>query len=359
MSRSNSSCCRSPLGYACSAKSDLVDVWDMSADLALDRPDGLDGPAWASIDENRSRLQRACASQDWPQAIGSAKELVEATAKVVLDARGTTPPSELDYIEALNEAHKALERQPGPGLASDEDIRNVASAMLKIAKSIREPRNRYGTGHGRAVPAAPPEEVVHVVVDAAMVWCRWALRRLAHLIAGEPNGLARDLNDMTLGRFHRGTLSARLEAADLPHMQPPDQFLLGVAVAHRAMNGTFTVAEEGVEACAESMDLTTWPVGYRLGLSEGMFLNRAGYVHPSVYSVQHAAKVLAPMSGTGLGLWIQALSTKIGQATLTHQLSDPHERTRVVDAMTRTVHRFRDAQDKQAWLVIAGQLSPQ
>jgi hypothetical protein len=116
----------------------------MAGDIELQRPDGLDETAWNSIEGCRVRLERARRDLDWSLVVGSAKDLVEATAKVVIAARGGTSPSEQEYVEALNEAHKALGRQPGPDLSDDPQILAVASSMLKIARSLREPRNQYG-----------------------------------------------------------------------------------------------------------------------------------------------------------------------------------------------------------------------
>ncbi len=189
-----------------------------------------------------------------------------------------------------------------------------------------------------------------------MTWCRWALRRLNHLIAGEPNILARDLDNMIT--FTRESIVARLVAADLPNLEPPVQHRLGQAVAHRAMAETFVVAQEGLEACADSMDLTKWPVGYRLGLVDGLFFNRAGQVDATTYGVEQAARVLAPVEGARH--WLHLLTKTIGQATRSSRLSDPftvHDSVHdVVEAMSRAAHQFRNDDDRQAWNAIAAQL---
>jgi hypothetical protein len=270
----------------------------------------------------------------------------------VIAARGGTSPSEQEYVEALNEAHKALGRQPGPDLSRDPPILDIASSMLKIARSLREPRNQYGTGHGRAVAPDIHEEVVHVAIDASMTWCRWALRRLKHLIAGEPNGLARDLDNMV--SFTRESIAARLAAADLRNLDGGVQHRLGLAVAHRAMAETFVVAQEGLEACAGSMDMATWPVGYRLGLADGLFLNRAGQVDATTYGVEQAARVLAPVQS--VGDWLNVIAERIGQATMSYRLSDPATAHEVVGAMSRAARHFRN-DDQQAWNRIAAQLN--
>jgi hypothetical protein len=95
---------------------------------------------------------------DFGLVIGSAKDLVEATARAVVDATGETAPNNFDYQDAINAAHAALEYQLGEGLAPDASVRQVAAASKKIASRIREIRNEYGTGHGRAqLPLIPAE----------------------------------------------------------------------------------------------------------------------------------------------------------------------------------------------------------
>jgi hypothetical protein len=54
---------------------------------------------------------------------------------------------------------------------------------------------------------------------------------------------------------------------------------------------------DGVDACAADDDLTRWPPAYREGLAQGLFVNRDGYLAPEPWSVEAAARVLAPMPG--------------------------------------------------------------
>lgn len=91
--------------------------------IELERPDGLSDDSWAAIEDSWRRLSDAVANGDHRLAIGSAKELVEGTARVVIHARGETAPSNADLPAVLTRAHAMLERQPGPGLAQDGSAR--------------------------------------------------------------------------------------------------------------------------------------------------------------------------------------------------------------------------------------------
>jgi hypothetical protein len=56
-----------------------------------------------------------------------------------------------------------------------------------------------------------------IVTDATMLWCRWALRRLGHLLAGYPNLLRAELKTPV----GRDRLQKHFDDVRLPH-QPPD-----------------------------------------------------------------------------------------------------------------------------------------
>lgn len=259
--------------------------------LYLQRPDGLEDAAWTAINDPLQRLNRALAENDLPLVVGTSKDLAEAVARVVLAARGETVASNEDFQKLVTRAQVALERQPGQGLAADEAIRLTAQSALKAIKGLSELRNRFGSGHGRALAPEVAEEVVLVSVDLAMMWCRWALRRLRHVIFGRPQVLITALS--TGQTFYRGALTARLEAARLPELLEPDQSALAHAVAHRAMTGTFVVAEDGVERCAESNDWVAWPNAYRAGLVAALLINSEGRIDTNPWAVRQIGLLLS------------------------------------------------------------------
>jgi hypothetical protein len=211
---------------------------------------------------------------DLQLVVGTCKDLAESVAKVVLAARGVTTATNEDFPKLMTQAQAVLDRQPGKGLASGAQIRDVAQGALKIINNLPNLRNRFGTGHGRPLIPEVAEEVVLLSVDMTMMWTRWALRRLRHVIFGRPDNLIKYLGSGAT--FYRGDLAARLEAACLSGLAAPDQSALAIAVAHRALTGTFLVMEEGVEACAQSGELTKWPDAYRVGLINGLVINADG-----------------------------------------------------------------------------------
>jgi hypothetical protein len=192
--------------------------------LTLERPNGIKNEAWQVIDAQQRRLALALETGDHPLCIGTAKELVEAIAK---------------------------------GLATQ----------------LGAIRNAYGTGHGRSEQPAVTEEMVHLCLDGALLWSRWALRRLGVLTLSMPEPLIQDLEH---AHFRRGDLAKRLDAAGLAALDPPVQRRIGLAVAQRAMRETFVVRHDGVEECARSRDLTIWPAHIGARSSRGCSSTRAG-----------------------------------------------------------------------------------
>lgn len=289
--------------------------------LRLDRPDGLEDASWQAVEQALQRLNNAITAADLPLVVGSAKELTESTAKVVLAARGQIPASNIEYDPLISAAHAALDRQPGKGLAADEPVRLAAQQAAKVVRNLRELRNDYGTGHGRAFAPEVAEEVALVSVDLTMVWCRWALRRLRHAIYGRPQNLITDLSGG--GRFTRGVLAERLVAANLSAVEPADQAALAVAVAHRAMSGTFLVQEEGVEACAQSGDLTMWPEPYRCALIEALILNQAGQIETRPWAVAQIGLLVAVLPPEVAADVLMTVAEKCRSATLSAWMSIP------------------------------------
>jgi hypothetical protein len=133
--------------------------------LRLDRPDGLEDATWAAIDGPLQRLNRALAEDERPLVVGTCKDVAEAVAKVVLTARGETVASNEDFQPLMGRAHADLGRQPGRGLATDPQVRDSAQAAEKLINNLPTPRNRFGTGHGRALAPEVAEEVVLLSVD--------------------------------------------------------------------------------------------------------------------------------------------------------------------------------------------------
>jgi hypothetical protein len=259
---------------------------------ALVKPAPLPDAAWASIDDVFRRLREACGRNDRPLIVGSAKDLVEAVARVVLDVRGEPAGSQELYDAVLGRAHALVEHQPGDGIARDAPVRQAATQAKKMAGLLRELRNTYGTGHGRATLPTIEDEVLETCIDASLLWVRWVLRRLGALMLGQVDPL---IMALTSEWFTAGELAGRLRAANLPALDPAEQRRLGVAVGQRSSRDTFVVRIDGVETCANDPDDARWPAAYREGLVIGLFVDPVGQlrVDEGIRAPRLAAQVLS------------------------------------------------------------------
>ncbi|WP_406364412.1 hypothetical protein [Streptomyces sp. NBC_00645] len=240
----------------------------------LPRAVGLQHDQWRAIEDAYGRLAAAVAADDRPLVVGSSKELVECVARTTLVAYGRVVADGDEYTKVLASAHQVIEHAMGPDIPGNHPLRLIPDCAKKMAIQLRELRNRYGTGHGRATIHDITDEVIDASVHAALVWVRWALARLQTVLLGAVGPL---VNDLRHGLFSRGELATRLEAANIPHLDKAEQHRLGVAVGQRAANETFNVRLEGIRACAD--DPQRWPDNYREGVVQGLFVNEDGQAH--------------------------------------------------------------------------------
>ncbi|GAA4830195.1 abortive infection family protein [Kitasatospora terrestris] len=149
------------------------------------RAEALSGAS--GIKAELDRLRRFGA--DYPDdAIGAAKQLIEATAKFVLLQRGLPVDDRHDVPALVKQAQQSLLLHPGalPGPRSGdspdnaESIRRVLGALTSAAVGVAELRNRFGTGHGRLVaPTGLGPRHARLAVGTAATWCELMLDTLA------------------------------------------------------------------------------------------------------------------------------------------------------------------------------------
>ena len=289
------------------------------ARFEVTRPDNLSDGHWACISIELDRLARAIDADDAGQAISDLKCLVEAISRIVLAVDGT-PAGPADSFDAtVNRAHDLLARQPGRALENTSPFSKIASQANKIVRNLAEIRNEYGGGHGRAHVPLRSDEMLVLALDYSLSWTRWALRRLGYFVLGRPSELIRDLIDQQIS-FYSGTLAQRLEAANLPALEPQHQRGIGVAVGQRTMQDTFVVRIDGMERCRDSDDLAAWPRDYRVGLANGLWFSRDDRLTMTPASVQNALMVLDPVDAAGA-----ELTDLINRAMRARAVSRPRE----------------------------------
>ena len=143
---------------------------------------GLTDPA--AIREHLDRIARAIEDDDAAQAIGSAKELIESTAKVVLHERGL-PVNDKDSLpELVRAAQVALAVHPtsvSVGPDGSDAVKKILGGATTVATGLAELRNRgYGTGHGAAQRRVGLRaRHARLAVAGAKMWCEFMLDTLS------------------------------------------------------------------------------------------------------------------------------------------------------------------------------------
>lgn len=140
----------------------------------------------AVILDHLERIRRAVDDDlDPAQAIGSAKELIESTAKAVLTERGLPVDASPKLPALVTQAQQALRLSvdksvPGPdGTAA---LKKVLGAASSLAIGVDELRNAgYGIGHGGGPSTRVALHARHarLAVNAAVTWCTLVLETLA------------------------------------------------------------------------------------------------------------------------------------------------------------------------------------
>jgi hypothetical protein len=143
---------------------------------------GLTDPG--AIREHLARISRAMDSDDAAQAIGSAKELIESTAKVVLHERCLPVRDKDDLPDLVKQAQLALAVHPSSAAAGPDGsdaVKKILGGATSVAVGLAELRNRgYGTGHGpgRARVGLSGRHA-RLAVGGARLWCEFMLDTLA------------------------------------------------------------------------------------------------------------------------------------------------------------------------------------
>jgi abortive infection Abi-like protein len=106
------------------------------------------------IDDHAKDMMSPRTSRQLANAIGSAKELVEATLRAAID-RFEQPYGRTDDLPVLmRKWRKAVENIASPDLKGRDSLDKAQAALASLVTFLAEWRNAYGRGHGR--PEYPP-----------------------------------------------------------------------------------------------------------------------------------------------------------------------------------------------------------
>lgn len=121
-----------------------------------------------ALDDQLERLRRAV--DDPALLLGTAKDLLEAIAKFVLEEFGVSISSRVDFGELWYLARErlgVLPQQVDGGALGGHQIKAILQSSWKIAEQVNELRGLQGTGHGRTLPTGVSPEMALLVVREA------------------------------------------------------------------------------------------------------------------------------------------------------------------------------------------------
>ena len=121
-----------------------------------------------AIEDQLDRLRRS--AEDPALMLGTAKEMLESTAKYVLEAFSVPYSATMDFDMLWFHTRDRLGLHPKDvdvGAPGGEEVREILQASWSIARMTNVLRNREGTGHGRTLPTGVSVEVAHLIVREA------------------------------------------------------------------------------------------------------------------------------------------------------------------------------------------------
>ncbi len=273
----------------------------MSADrydrFAIPQPEHLGEAHWGAISAEVERFGRALEASDRGLALGQLKSVVEAVSKIVHDINGKPAAHNASFDTVVNVAHHLLAQQPGHELAYESPFGDLATQARKMAVNLSQIRNSYGSGHGRAREPELRGEMLDLTMDGALMWTRWALRRIDHFASGRPETLIRDLIGDPRGQivFYSGVLGERLKDANLGGIEDKHARAIGMAVGQRAARDTFVVRDEGVVSAINDDSVERWPAPYRLGVASGLLFTPEELPTFTTYNLLQALQICEPV----------------------------------------------------------------
>ncbi|SDY62502.1 hypothetical protein SAMN05660209_03300 [Geodermatophilus africanus] len=179
--------------------------------------------------------------------------------------------------------------------------------------------------------------MAEIAGDAAMLWSRWALRRLGHLMAKYPTRLLTEL----AGGAQRERLRTVFEEVLLPEQPKDVQHAIGVAFGHEAAGGFGNAWDVGLNPATVSSDLDAFPVDYRLGLVEGMVITYGGQLGLLDAYVPRLVDVLTPVPSTRAAAAVNDLAEKADSASwITRWRNGPFDPAATMAALERERRRL-------------------
>ena len=137
-----------------------------------------------ALDAQIARLRNA--PEDAALLLGTAKELLESSARYVLDELSQPARKNASFDELMHLARERLGLLPKQVDAEDaagRAVRKAYDGLGKVAEAVNELRNIEGTGHGRTLLPATSPATARALVEASAVLSQVMLSTLDRTFA--------------------------------------------------------------------------------------------------------------------------------------------------------------------------------
>lgn len=155
--------------------------WSLSNDGLLSPISGIDLTTGGrdALDEQITRIRGG--TDDPGQLLGSAKDLLEAVSKFVLEEFSVPISKNAPFAQLWHLARERLgilPTQVDMTLPGAESIRAILQSSWTIAEQVNTLRGKQGTGHGRTLPTGVSPELGLLVVREACSVAEYVLTTL-------------------------------------------------------------------------------------------------------------------------------------------------------------------------------------
>jgi hypothetical protein len=143
---------------------------DAATDAALGiGPSWLDDSQLEAVGTQLHSLRSALDAERWVDAVGAAKNLVEASCKVVLAQRGQAIPTSDALPVLFRRAYDAL------APSTHRSVVDLGRALAGAVQRVGELRTAAGAGHGQAEVASLTPREARLAASAAVAVTRYLL----------------------------------------------------------------------------------------------------------------------------------------------------------------------------------------
>ncbi len=120
-------------------------------------------------------------SEDAALLSGTGKDLLEATAKHIIQTKFGNHPANANFPTLFGQAYAALEMATPetPKAPNEPAIKDYERALFQMATSINRVRNKEGTGHGKLCISSLSIDESHSIIESVGVIAEFLLNRLS------------------------------------------------------------------------------------------------------------------------------------------------------------------------------------